>query len=242
MVFPQTPRIDGRLKSRHTDMMRRDGVIKPYETEVERSIRDEQARRIVAEWQPERIASLKDRCKVPVTRIIALLGITQVAFSRLTSGDFTPSASLCLRMAHLEEMADSGELHGKAQYIPAQREMRRRMAHFRAWFFEKPATAEFPLVTVEVKVVFGRAPYQTIKLPVESFPKLRLKKFDSLVDVVKAVSTTIRKVAQANGRLFWTEIENEYWKRYAADTLPQEIIERSQYVKRAGAARRKKGE
>ena len=217
--------------------MRRDGVVKVYDTDGERDYLAEKEHELVSQWQPQRIAGLKDRCKIPTSRIIALLGITQGAFSRLSSGDFTPSGPLCLRMAHLEELADAGELHSGKQVIPSQREMRRRMSSFRAWWFNRPATAEFPLVSVEVCVTWGRSPYQHLRLPVKPFPKLRLQKFDGLVNVVKTITVAIRKLAQANARLYWTEIENEYWRRYANDTLPQAVLERSQMIEKARRAK-----
>jgi len=226
-----------RLHERHWQAAWNDGVIKVYETSDERAMLESAQRETVAKWQPERIAALKYRCKIPVTRIIALLGITQGAYSRLSSGDFTPSAALCLRMAHLEEMADAGELHSGKEFIPKQREMRRRMAHFRAWWFNRPATAEFPLITVEIRVKWGGAPYQQLRLPVKPIPALRMCKWEGLLPVVKTITTAIRKLAQANGRLYWRDIEDQFWRAYATDTLPQIVLERAAITKRMAAAR-----
>ena len=227
------------LHERHRQAACNDGVVKVYDTESERAMLEDQKRKVVAQWQPERIASLKDRCQVPVTRLTALLGISQGAFSRLSAGDFAPSASLCLRMAQLEEMADAGELHRGKQVIPTQREQRRRMSHFRAWWMNRPETAEFPSVSVEITVKWGGAPYQHMRLPVEHIPNLRLQKFEGLVGIVRTVTTTLRKLAQANARLYWNEVDNEFWERYAKDTLPQIVLERAQITVRAAAARKK---
>ena len=227
------------LHERHRQAAWNDGVVKVYDTESERAMLEAQQRKVVAQWPPARIAALKDRCQIPVTRIIALLGISQGAFSRLSSGDFTPSASLCLRMAQLEEMATAGELHRGKQVIPTQREQRRRLSHFRAWWLNRPATADFPLVSVEIVVKWGGAPYQHMRLPVERISKLRLQKFEGLVGIVRTVTSTIRKLAQANSRLYWTQIDEEYWQRYTKDTLPQIVIERAQIVRHAAAARKK---
>ena len=227
------------LHERHRQAAWNDGVVKVYDTAEERAMLEDQRRRVVSEWPATRIAALKDSCQVPVTRITALLGISRPAFSRLAGGEFTPSASLCLRMAQLEEMAAAGELHRGKQVIPTQREQQRRMSHFRSWWFNRPPTAEFPMVSVEIVVKWGGAPYQHMRLPVQRIPKLRLQKFEGLVGIVRTVTSTLRKLAQANSRLYWNELDNEYWTRYANDTLPEIVLERAQITRRAAAARKK---
>jgi hypothetical protein len=225
--------IVNRWKERNRQIARHQGIVKVYETNQELEYLRGKEKELVAQWQPERIAALKDRCKVPVSRIVALLGITASAFSKLASGDFTPSGPLCLRMGQLEEAADAGELHSGKQVIPSQREMRRRMSAFRSWWFNRPPTAEFPLVSVEVCVHWGKSPYEHMRLPVKPFPKLRLQKFDGLVNVVRTITVAIRKLAQANARLYWTQAEGEFWERYARDTLPEVVLGRQQIIRHA---------
>ena len=58
--------------------------------------------------------------------------------------------------------------------------------------------------------------------------------------MVKTVTVAIRKLAQSNGRLFWSQIETDWWHRYATDTVPQIVLERSQIPERMARARKEK--
>ena len=233
-----------RLKALQARSTQFDGVVKVYAEDHERSIEREEARKIVAQWQPKRIAGLVEYCHLPVKRAVSILGITQPAYSMMCAGKFTPSAALCLRMKWMEEMSDSGELHARSELIPTQREMRRRMSAFRAWWFNRPPSAEFPLLRIELTAVWGKSPHQRLRLPVESFPKVRLQKWNGLVGFVREITTLVRKLARANGRLYWTQVEEDFWRAYASDTIPRIVLERAAIPERASKtakARRKEG-
>lgn len=182
-------------------------------------------REIVAEWPSERIAGLEEKVKLPRSRVVALLGIGMSAFGSLCKGAFTPGPALCRRMAQLEDMAERGELH--ATYIPDKTDMQRRMCLFRAWFFEQPPRKDFPLVTVAIKVRWSKSRYHEVTIPVEHLPALRLTRWEGLLQVVKAVTMAVRGLARGNARLLWKEIDNEYWTRYARETLPGIVEERA---------------
>lgn len=198
------------------------------------SPQDVDFRAIVATWPIERIEGLREKTKLPVARIVALLGISQPAYSKMCSGDFTPSPNLCRRMAELEDMAARGELH--AQYIPSTAEMRRRMALFRSWWLSKPPSVDLPLVTCHLQVRWGKAAYQLITIPVKHVPQLRLKEWTGLVGVIRTVTVALRKLAQGNARILWKEAESAYWYAYARDTLPAIVTERAKIQPKAKAA------
>jgi len=180
---------------------------------------------IVAEWPIERIAGLENRCKLPRSRIVALLGVGMSAYSSLCAGRYTPSPALCRRMAQLEEMADRGELHGS--YVPAKAEMQRRMCLFRAWWFARDPTKDFPLVEVVIRVKWGRDRRHEIIVPVDTLPQLRLTKWEGLTQVIRAVVMALRGVARVTAREQWKAADASFWERYARDTLPQIVMDRA---------------
>jgi hypothetical protein len=217
---------------------RQNGVVDCYRLPEEPFLPDSQG--LVDSWPPERIAALREKTKLPVKRIIALLGISQPGFSRLSLGDFTPSPSLCRRMQQLEEMAERGELHG--EYTPSTAEMRRRMALFRAWWLSRPPTVDLPLISCHLSVQWGQGVHHRITIPVKHIPQLRLKEWKGLVPVVKAVTVALRKVAMGNSRLLWKQAESEYWFLYARDKLPAIVTERAKILPKARAEAKKRKE
>jgi len=191
-------------------------------------------------WPASRIKDLPKLLKLPVARIVALLGIGKAAFYRLGMGDFTPSAALCRRMQQLQDMGERGDLHHEV--VPSTHEMRRRMTMFRWWFFNRPATAELPLVTLRLRVWWGKHYRDSVEIQVKHLPALRLQKWEGLVEVVKTFTVTARRLAQANARLMWKQSEQEFWEHYSRDTLPKIVLEkaakqkaRRRVLKKAGA-------
>ena len=208
---------------------KKNGVVDCYRLPEEPFLPDLQG--LVDSWPPERIAGLREKTKLPVKRIIALLGISQPGFSRLSLGDFTPSPALCRRMQQLEEMAERGELHN--EYIPSTAEMRRRMALFRAWWLSRPPTVDLPLISCHLSVQWGQGVHHRITIPVKHIPQLRLKEWTGLVPVVKAVTVALRKMALGNARILWKQVEADFWYRYSRDTLPSIVTERAKILPRA---------
>jgi hypothetical protein len=49
-----------------------------------------------------------------------------------------------------------------------------------------------------------------------------------IVEVVRELAKTLRKLAHGNARLLWTQGEEDFWKSWAHGTLPQIIAERSE--------------
>jgi hypothetical protein len=182
-------------------------------------------RKLVAEWPPERIANLHVQCQIPTSRLLALLGIGSAALTRLQHGDFTPGWRLCKKMAELEAAAERGDLHH--EYIPHKSEMRRRMAGFRTWYMNKPLSAEFPLLTVTVQIVWGKAAYQKLTLPLKFFPALRIMKWEAVAGAMKALTVAMRKFAGVNGSEIWKKAEQEYWDLYSKNQLPKEVVEKA---------------
>lgn len=211
---------------------RRDGIVDVYAIPNDPENVDFKA--IVSQFPIERIVALREKTKLPVARIVALLGISQPAYSKMCSGDFTPSPALCRRMQELERMAESDELHNT--YVPSTYEMRRRMALFRAWWLRKPPSEDLPLITCHLQVRWGGGTQHLINIPVKYVPQLRLKEFSGLVGVIRAVTVALRKLAQGNARILWKEAESEYWYRYARDTLPKVVTERAKIQPKAKAA------
>lgn len=214
---------------------RRDGVVGVYQLDEEPV--GEVLDALVAQWPPERIAGLREKTQLPVTRIIALLGISQPGFSRLSLGDFSPSPALCRRMQGLEDLAARGELH--AQIVPKTAEFQRRMALFRAWFLAKPATVDFPIVECRMTVQWGRGSHERIVLPIEHMPALRLKNLSALTEVVKAVTIALRRMALGNAKSLWKDIDAAFWQAYSRDTLPKIVLERAKIPTKASQARKK---
>jgi hypothetical protein len=56
-----------------------------------------------------------------------------------------------------------------------------------------------------------------------------LLKWEGLADVVQTVVKTCRGLSRNYGRLLWTTGEQEYWKRFARDTLPAVVQERAKF-------------
>ena len=213
---------------------RRDGIVDVYA--IPNDPESVEFRDIVGQWPISRIATLREKTKLPVARIVALLGISQPAYSKMCSGDFTPSPALCRRMQQLEVMADRGELH--REYIPSTAEMRRRMALFRAWWLRKPPSVDLPLITCHLQVRWGKGVQHLIVIPVKHIPQLRLREWTGLVAVIKTVTVALRKLAQGNARILWKQAEEDYWYRYARDTLPAIVTERAKILPKANAARK----
>lgn len=184
-----------------------------------------ESQELVRAWSSERIAKLQDLCSVPRSRLAALLGIGISALSALAAGRYTPSPALCRRFEQLQQMAERGELHG--EYVPAKAEMQRRMTLFRAWWFARDPTAEFPLISIAVKVRWGRERRNELVIPVETLPQLRLTKWDGLVQVIRAVTTAVRSVARVGAKALWKDADAEFWQRYARDTVPAIVNERA---------------
>jgi hypothetical protein len=210
-------------------LLRRDGIVEvPMTASEQRKSESGSFQTIVAEWPAERIAALETRCRLPKSRIAALLSIGVSALTSIGNGKFTPSPALCRRMDQLEQMADRGELHG--EYVADKTSLQRRLTIFRAWFFEKPPTADFPLVTVAVRIKWGKSRYHEVLLPVEGLPSLRLTRWAGLVQVVKAVTMAVRELARANSRLLWKDVDEQFWRAYAMDTLPGIVEERARVI------------
>lgn len=233
LQMPDTSRlINARMRRKQ-----RDGIVDVFG--VPGSQQDVDFRAIVDLFPIERIKGLREKTKLPVARIVALLGISQPAYSKMCSGDFTPSPNLCRRMQELEDMAARGELH--SQHVPTSREMQRRMALFRSWFLSKDPSVDLPLITCHLQVQWGKAAYQKITIPIKYVPQLRLKDWTGLVGVIRAVTVALRKLAQGNARILWRQAEAEFWSAYARDTLPKIVTERAKILPKATAAAKRKG-
>jgi hypothetical protein len=185
----------------------------------------EEFRKVVDEWPEKRIAALQSTLNLPAKRISAMLGIGISTLRRLGLGMYTPSPALCNRMQTLEDMAASGNLH--QEYTPKKREMQRRMTLFRAWWFSKKPSVEMPMITAHIQVRWGASPNQSLSIPLEYLPALRLTKWEGLVEVIRAVATSLRRVARDNSRVLFKPMEAEFWARYANDTLPKIVVERA---------------
>ena len=116
------------------------------------------------------------------------------------------------------------------------------MTAFRAWWFNRPPTAQLPLIRVHLEVVWGNAPYQKLWLPVDRIPALRISKWETVHEVIKSLVTHIRKVARENGRLYWRRIDEEFWRNFADNTLPEIVKERAGIIGKARDAKRAKWE
>lgn len=212
--------------SRLKRLLRQKGIVEVAMLASEqRKMQSEEFKALVQEWPVERISALVERCAFPKARVCALLSIGQSAFASLCAGRFTPGPALCRRMDQLEQMADRGELHGT--YVPDTADLQRKITLFRAWFFEKTPTVEFPLVTVAIRVKWSRSKYHEVVLPIESLPALRLTKWEGLVQVVRAVTVAVRSLAKGNARLLWKDIDSTFWHHYARETLPAIVEERA---------------
>lgn len=207
----------------YSTILRRDGIVAVAMTKAERlQSQSEEFKAIVEKWPAERISSMVQRCSLPKRRVAALLSVGVSALTALCEGRYTPSPALCRRMEHVEEMAVRGELHG--EYVSDKTSVQRRLTLFRAWFMEKPPEVAFPLVTVAIKIKWGRSPKCEFTLPCECLPSLRLTKWGGIVQVVKVVTSAVRELARANSRLLWRDVDEQFWRKYATDTLP-EIVE-----------------
>lgn len=201
-------------------------IVGCYMTKSERWEQHKESEKdVVAGWPAERISQLNKRTLVSVTRICAILGVNRRTFFRLAKGDWTPSASLCRRMSLLEQMADDGTL--AADIVPKKAEARRRLMLFRAWWYDQAPKKQLPEVTFHLKVAWGKGKLNYVELPVTFLPRLKILKWEGLVDVVRAIVRTARDIGHKNGQLLWRTIDDEYWKRYATNTLPQIVEERA---------------
>ncbi len=208
------------------------GIVKTYETEYEKAMPVD----VLDEWPAERIAALPETCKINRTRLTALLGITAQAFAGLASGDYTPTPGLCDRMAKLQASHDSGELHKAEDLILSSAEMRRRMAVFRSWFLSKPATEDCPTVNIEVTVRWGPMQYQQVRIPIDSLPKFRLRKWSGLAGIARAIKSGLSQLNQ-DPKFFWTHADQLYWQQYANDSLPEIVTQRRDIPARGGRAK-----
>lgn len=191
----------------------------------------ESEKAVVAGWPPLRIKELKNRTSVSLYRLCAILGVNKRTFKRLCAGAYTPSASLCRRMSLIEQMSDNGTL--APDIVPRKAEARRRLMLFRAWWYDQPPKKELPEVTFHVKVTWGKGKLNYVELPIIFLPRLRLLKWEGLVEVVRELVKTCRKIGHQNGRLLWKTVDEEYWKRYATSTLPEIVEQRASLPKRA---------
>jgi hypothetical protein len=204
----------------------RSGVLRTYETSQEKFIPTAQCKAILEEWPIERIAELPEKCGISVARLVALLSITRAGFERIAAGDYTPTAALCLRMQKLEDSVSSGELKTKDELAPRRNEMRRRMTLFRQWWLNRGPGDELPTISISIKVTWGKRINERLVLPEDCMPKLRVRDWQTLVDVAQTIIVAVRKLARFNQRLLWTQMDQDYWKRYANDTLPDVVEKR----------------
>ena len=187
-------------------------------------------RDLVAAWPPERIAKLVQP-SFSMRRIVAFLAINPRTFQRLCTGEYRPSSAFCRRMEWLEQEIANGTLPGD---FPKDREARRRYLLFRAWWFSQPPREDFPEVTVAIRIKWSKSKRHEFTIPVEMLPRLRLHKWEGLADVVRVVTKACRGLARYYGRLLWTVGEQEYWRRFAKNTLPEIVEQRRVFPKRGG--------
>jgi hypothetical protein len=181
-------------------------------------------RELVAAWPAERIAKLV-RPGFSTRRITAFLALNRRTFTRLCTGEYTPSAALCRRMDFVEQEIANGTMRPDLPLRVA--EARRRYLLFRAWWFAQPPREDFPLITIALRVKWGKSKRHEFTVPVKMLPRLRLLKWEGLADVVQTVTKACRGLSRDRGRLLWTIVDQEYWKRFARDTLPAIVQERA---------------
>lgn len=177
-----------------------------------------------AQWTTSRIRGLAEVCKSTQTRVAALLGLNKKTFENLRGGQWIPSAALCRRMALLEQHAADGLLF--PQIVPQRSEMRRRLILFRAWWFSQKPKKDLPEVELKIRVRWGSNVIQSLDLPVTLLPRMKLVKWSGLAELAKEITAAARRVSKANGQVAWRVGEEEFWRRYATDTLPAQIAER----------------
>ncbi|MGA3099096.1 MAG: hypothetical protein ABSF25_21780 [Bryobacteraceae bacterium] len=183
-------------------------------------------RELVAVWPAERIAKLV-RPGFSTRRITAFLALNRRTFTRLCTGEYTPSPALCRRMDFVEQEIANGTMQPEFPLRAA--EARRRYLLFRAWWFSQPPRQDFPEITIALRVKWGKSKRHEFVIPVAMLPRLRLLKWEGLADVVQTVVKTCRGLSRNYGRLLWTTGEQEYWKRFARDTLPAVVQERAKF-------------
>jgi DNA-binding XRE family transcriptional regulator len=138
------------------DKLRREGVVSSYMTAEERKEQDRaRDKAIVESWTAARIKQFADSLPWSRTRLAAMLAINRRSLRGLESGEYTPGAALCHRMAMIEQQVAAGEFHA-VEITPARAELRRRLLLFRAWWYQKPPSKESPRVTVRVSVEWGK--------------------------------------------------------------------------------------
>jgi transcriptional regulator with XRE-family HTH domain len=180
---------------------------------------------IISQWPIERIQALSKAPGLSIQRLAAVLGITRRTLRFLMAGTYTPSATMCRRMEMLEsDVRDGKDLY--ADILPRRSEMRRRLLLFRAWWMAKPPTVDLPLVTVSIKVTWGKGLINTLEIPVHLMPKLRINRFVGLVETVREVTKSLRKVTKNYQALLWDEMQEDFWNAYASNDIPEIVQKR----------------
>ena len=192
---------------------------------------------IVAEWPKERIAALAGLRGLSIHKVCGLLGITKRTLRLLIAGEYEPSATFCRRMEMIENDAKEGK-DLATDILPARSEMRRRMLLFRSWWMNREPSQELPEITVRIRVSWGKGVVNNFELPVSTLPRLRLLEYSGFVDVVRAVTKSLRGAAKSYGKLLWRQSEEDFWLAYGTNTLPQIIEERLRIPSNAARARK----
>jgi DNA-binding XRE family transcriptional regulator len=214
------------------------GIVGVYRLNSEQGrITKAEEKEVRAQWPTSRIAALAEKCGVTQPRVAALLGLNKKTFERLRFGEWTPSHQLCRRMELLEHHAANGLLY--PNIVPARSEMRRRLILFRAWWFAQVPSRKLPEVELKIRVRWGAHAVQTLDLPVTLLPRMKLVKWSGLAELAKEITLAARRASKAAGTLTWTEGEQEFWSRYANETLPAIITERA-HKQQAGNRAKKK--
>lgn len=196
------------------------GVVDVYMTkEEQKRIRTKESREIIADWPASRVAAMVRNSDMTVTRLARLFGINRRTLGRLASGDWTPSPSLCLRFELIEQQSRNGTLH--PEITPPKAEMRRRMILFRAWWFSRPANKQVLDLSIHIRMQWGKGNTQFIEIPCKMVPRMKLTRWEGIVDAIKAITKCVRGLSHGYGKMLWREIEQEYWDRYAKNTLPE---------------------
>lgn len=211
--------------------------ISPAEREL---LKDPEFQALTDQWPPERIAQIVPDLALTTTRLCHLLGISEVSYRWLLSGERKPSPSLCRRIEQLYDMHARGELH--KSYVPKNPlDLQRLMCLYRHWYFnERPPSTDLPLVNVHIELRWGGAPYQKAKIPLNYMPTLRLKSWGGLVDVIKTLKRALGGLAKMNTEEMWKDAEQRFWHAYATGTIPDEVAWRNKLYQHANAGRRQR--
>ena len=192
---------------------------------------------IVASWPVERIKALSELPRLSIHKLSGILGITRRTLHLLMDGTYTPSATLCRRMEMIETEAKSG-VDLATDILPARSEMRRRLLLFRSWWLNRDPSRELPEITVSIKISWGKGIVNNFEIPAKTLPRLRIVQFSGLVETVRAVITSLRKVSRGYAKLLWTEMDEAYWQAYATNELPAMVEKRSKIPANAARARK----